>query len=322
MNDKSDSEKNNQLDASTELVVNPCDRTTLLKTVTNDPPHHANATARIFVEGLSVFMFNANRRRAELGFLAYTHSPLKMQIYKNGNCNPWWSTERWDDFPHHTNNTMITINANKTGMGTQYEDASMPDEDFRHMQNLAQWHGRTELPVLPTAKQQISSRVNIHDAVFYTHKKSVSRAYRRTKPPTNEHDLNKIGRIMGADIFNAMNESIEIKIKLQDGAMFTVPPLLNNGSDKYVITLKTSPFSEIDNHFFLLYKVLRNPDPQEFYLRFGSREPHLDDCRLIGLTEEEAHDHSEKDKENRHKKATEYACQVFGGGCGELPDLP
>jgi len=337
MNNASDSEKNNQSNDSTNLVVNPCDPNVLLKAVTTTPLPHDQAAARIFVDGLAVFMFNTNKTRAEFGFLAYQHYAVKMKIYKNG-CNLVWSTEDWNQFPHHTNNIMITINSGKsTKMGSVYQENTtpMPPEDFRRMPNLAQWHGKTELPVLGDAKTHLSARLNIHDAIFYTYKKSRGDAHRnkKTNPLPMPHNLGKVGRIIGGDIFNSVGETIEIKIKLQDGSIFTVPPLVNNGTDKYTITVRTRAISHIPDHFFLLYKILQLPiGYDEFNLKFVPPEIHWKHCGDAGLFAD-SHDHHEADKEEsddpyeKDRKrlyliATEYACQVFGGGCGELPEFP
>lgn len=267
-------------------------------------PDHTSAVARIFVDGLSVFCFNPNKKRAEFGFVRDMHTCVVVNIYKNG-CNLFWSTANKKDFPYpSTDNIGIIINSTNTGkMGRRYRNGKQDREDFDYFLDLAWLHHVSHLNVLPGAKEHLTARLDVHDATFYTYQMSRSSVF--LSP--GSMPLGSIGRILGADIFLKDGEkNLEIKIKTPDGSI--LPVRLPNDGGKYTITVRTTPTDEVMDHLPLIYKyILEKPVSQpEYSIQFKPPEPVWVFCN---------------DKPAVQTRATKYVCQSFGGGSA-LPDIP
>jgi hypothetical protein len=317
----------------------------LVDNVTTDPPNHAIATARIAINGLSVVCFNRRLKCAQIGFFGGPHSPVDLQI-----CNPdgtvFWSTKRSSDFPHNTVDIeLITINTgNSNNMGERYESENFDSEDFRYMPNLEgpMFYNET-LAKSSTPRPHFSSLLHIHAAVFYTYQRSVYDAIRYEViggRPTNPHNLQKIGKILGADIFD---QQIVIAIKVKRVAN-PVTVTINRGAAPYNVCVWTTSTQPTTSHFHHLYHVVNRPIGRPvFDLKFTAREPSLVmSCRVIGDSRnntyyhEFAEDISEIPMENKivfqsdeeakangfvSKQIADVPCQNFPIGEGDLGDF-
>lgn len=306
---------NNQEDRRTTDDVaskeNQYSRFPLAGGTTTTPPNHGNALARIYVTGLSLLCFNPKNDWAEIGFARPHHDLLKMSIFRNG-CEPFWSST--DNFAHSMNNVGITINNSKTGQALRYENSLADNEDFGHMPDLAKLHNLDKFTHYMNPGF-FSARVDIREATFYTFKMSEKKAwlheiYDSPPPPSRIIADKEIGRILGADIFSNLHESIEIEIKYREGTgpiqTFAVPPLVNDGANKYSILLKVEPHDSGMDHIKLIYDnfiIKPTGAPRYNYEFHPYPEPAWNLCH------EEA-------------RATQYACEINGGGDGPLPPFP
>jgi hypothetical protein len=303
MNDTHNKEQEQQPanDAFSEAVQNENEE--LSGQVTRTPPDHTKALACVLVSGLSVLCFNPVDNRAEIGFMRPHHNLLEMEIFKNG-CSPFWSSKT--DFEHSMNNVGITINKTKTGMGRR-------EEDFDYMPDLAKLHKVRGFEPQPNRGAAFSARVDIHDAIFYTHKMSENKVWRHEildSGSSSKTDIQRIGRILGADIVTSESIIIEIRYRDSGGVIqtFPVPPLLNDGS-KYSIVLRTLPHDHGDTgagHIKLIYdNVIKKPpgSPRYDFEYYPGPEPGWSFCDVKG-------------------RSTQYACENVGGGEGPLPVYP
>ena len=267
-------------------------------TITHSKPDHANARARIWLDGLSVFGFNSKQNQAEVGFIRPMHSLVEMTIYKN--CEHFWST--WTDLPPHadTNNISITINATKKGMGHHYENATDPSdsENFAQMVNIATLHGVSSMATLVPYSPNISGRLLVRDAIFYTREMSLNNAtITEEVGKTVVQPPDKIGRILGADVFTPPAEDLIVQVSIPG---VELPDIHLTAGSAYEIIVRTQSDFEMD-HAYLLYRVLKKPhgDSREFSLQFNPGEPnHSAPCH--GIT----------------TMSIEFACETFPGGGG------
>lgn len=264
-------------------------------------PDHPNARACVYVEGISVFGFNPNTQRAEVGFFKHMHNPIEMKIF-NSECKLIWSSK--ENFPGSTLGTEININPTKPGMGSRYENNPMDDEDFRRLPDLAKWHGVGKLDGIPDRQNvHFSARLNIYNAVFYTHKMSENNATRYERGDSeliNPVPLGRIGRIPGGDIFCSPTDNLEIEITPRY-VPSPIKIILGKDDSPYKIVVRASASDPDDHtsHLAHLYNVLKRPagDQRTFALKFDADEPIFSPCNEIVA------------------RATQYECQTFGGGC-------
>lgn len=327
--------------------------------VTNERPNHSKAMVRVLVSGLSVFGFNpaAFRSRAEFGFIKEHHTPLKMEIYRNGCPNLYWTTDRESDFPRRsTDKIMITINSTESEMGKRYEGkGTVPndEEDFRHMPSFKKWHGK-RLDLRDSAKDNFSARLNVRDATFYTY--LMSRSFTQRIPIRNGSDQLRIGegpigRVIGADIKS--NDRVKIEIKGPDGFDFPIT-LPHEEGVQYTIVVTTRPQSHPEKdiqerHLGLIYNgVLKKPDDDEFqyeiryvdndelpwyYCVVGDKSSGLfyvdyKDWAAVKTEDIVPFDSIEKARKEGYKPgfvgplSVQYVCECMDGSCGGLPPFP
>ena len=277
--------------------------------ITNTKPDHSKARACVFVDGLSILGFNPTKDQAEFGFFKDMHYPVTMNIYDR-DCKLVWSTENPLDFTaESTMGAVITINASKKGMGQRYQKEPWTDvEDFRNLPSLPEWHDVSKLEVIPdTGNAFISARMNIRDAIFYTHKMSVNEAMKSASGVSGQTSLGAIGRIPGADIFCAPTEKLEIEIKpLTDEDSIKISLDENNSPYTIFVQVKINDAGHHTSHLVHLYSVLKKPagDNRIFSLKFNAPEPEFSVCGA-GLTAA---------KQKRGAKilaSAQYECQVF-----------
>ncbi len=279
--------------------------------ITTTKPDHSKARACVFVDGLSLLGFNPTEDRAEFGFFKDMHYPVTMNIY-NRDCKLIWSTENSLNFSaESTMGAVITINASKKGMGQRYQKEPWTDvEDFRNLPSLPEWHGVSKLEVIPdTDDAFISARLNIKDAIFYTHKMSVNEARRSVSGVSGQTSLGAIGRIPGADIFCAPTEKLEIEIKplnVKDSIKISLDE--NNSPYTIFVQVKINDAGHHTSHLVHLYSVLKKPtdDNRTFALKFETAEPDFSVCGG-SLTA------AEKELAGKEKgfASNQFECQVF-----------
>src|SRR5687768_1431808 len=249
MNQKNNTKRKSNPKHETESTAE-CGGTGPINNWVYEKLNHSQAMAQVLVSGLSVLGFNPNAAnpRAEFGFIGPHHGLVKMEIYKNGCPNLYWSTQRPADFPPgSTKDITITINSTKTGLGRRYrgeEGIPTDSEDFRHIPSFVDLHGK-RLDIKGNAKSKLSARLDIHDATFYTYLLSSSSTTLIPKHDDNPNDdlpspYRAIGRVIGADILSDSN--LVIKIEHPTGTEL-VPPLTlpKEAGTQYTIVITTRP---------------------------------------------------------------------------------
>lgn len=275
--------------------VNQTDEQVFKMPETPQKPDHTKATAQIFVDGLSILKFNEAEKCVEIGFVKEHHSPVEVVVYKD--CKPL--------YPYSgAGNKPVTIEIRKTNpksIGECYKDAKKDEEDFAWMPDLCQWYSAAKIDVnKAVAQHHLSAKLVLRDAVFYTKIKSVSEAV-RTDLDTGEADVENIGRVLGADITCEDDDSeLIVSITGEPDQRFSK----NDGP--FLITVRTYPHDHSSSHFGLLYDyIIALPrGGHKYELKYKHPESFWDPCRT------------------KHIESTEYACQSYGGGSGDLPVIP
>lgn len=265
-------------------------------------PVHDDATARIFVDGLSVLCPNESDNSVDIGFIREHHGDVEIRIYK-GQCQLVSAYKL-----RRAQSALIRIEKeHPQNMGSAYEDSKKDPEDFGWMPDLAQWHG--SLIIKPHAADHLSAKLALKDAVFYTHVLSNSTALRTDLDSGDTYDLGKLGRVLGADIFCDDEEPGLILTALtEDGEI--IRHSLPKDDGPYFIVVKTEPEDRLTSHLHLLY---------DHIVKIPSAEPRYD-FRYTG--EEDEWEFCPTSEKLSMFRVTEFACQVIGGGGGPLPDEP
>jgi len=272
---------------------------------TTTKPNHSLATARIFIHGLSVLWLNNHRQTVEIGFVKDMHSPVTLKVCKQEDCKDCWTPEILQD-------RKVRIEINKTipkEMGKFYREGRANSEDFEWMPDLASdfWHKGANIQTKSGAEQYLSAMLVLKDAVFYTYERSVGDAD-QTISGSQHRTLSNIGRVLGADIICDRNDTgIEISVIAKNAAgneEIIESRSFPKSDGPFSISLITKPNMEHD-HLHLLYDhILDVPVTEPRYgLKYKNKEKLFKHC-------------------DTSVKATEFACQSFGGGPSGSPPFP
>ncbi len=270
--------------------------------ITGDKPKHDQATASIYVDGLSIMCSNDEDKTTEIAFVKDEHSGVEIKIYKK-NCNLFKSF----DF---SNEEKVLIEIKKTNAKNIGKLFKMPDkdddEDFGWMPDLngADWHPKARITIREQAKNHLSAKLVLQDATFYTHLKSEFDGLQNRKdgkPPLN---LGKIGRVIGADIVcEANDDGVNIKIESNGGTAVNQP--LPKDEGPYFISVVIKPESEGSHLHHLYHHIIElSPEQPEYDFKYEQTEK---DWRLC---------------DELNSRFTTFVCQTFPSGDGRLPPFP
>ena len=312
------------------------------KPITNKIPEHGKATARIFIEGLSVLCLNEADKSAEIAFVSNHHSPVKIGVFKSG-CDPVWIFKCDEN-----KKTKIEIKkSHPVAVGKFYEDSKKYNEDYGWMPDLAgsDWHNGAKLDIKPEAKEYLSAKLVLQDAAFYTKINSIHDAVQENLDSGTKKMLPNVGRILGANIVcESADQAVMITITTKDesGADVVVIKPLPKDDGPYTITVGTKS-AHAGNHLGLLYDhIISLPAGEpKFDLSYTSSETDFDYCavskrpvtedirRPVRADGEETIENTGAAKKpesiktsDKKLKSIEFACQTFGGGYGPLPRFP
>lgn len=303
-------ETNNNLEEKqTEMeFAESSDRCRLL--TESDPSLAARLTASIFIDGLSVLCpkNTATEKYVEIGFLKEMHYAAKIHVYRDLDCRILdWSFDCPED-----RGVRIEISKTVRRNCTFYKQRKINSRDFGWMPDLDgdDWHGGNILGIKAGAKDHLSAKLVLKDAVLYTHFRSVNDA-KQSDLAGNAKLFSNLGRVLGADITcEAEDRSVDIKVIAKDAGgseqiIASTSLMKENAPFFVVVETKVHEHDRDQDHLPLLYDhIVELPASQRRYgLRYRAPEK---DWGFCGLSD----------------KSTEFACQTFGGGCGELPPFP
>jgi hypothetical protein len=253
-----------------------------LDNITTEKPDHENATARIFINGLSVMCFNRGLKCAQIGFFGGPHFPATMKIIKRDSSTLWETTQQ-------SRITDVKINTddpnNPNNLGWRYQNGKVDDDDFLHFPSLngEMFYNTSSLRIKPYPKQHFQTILNIYRGVFYTYKriKQTNEAI-RYNIDTMSHgnhsriyprNLGRIGKILGADIFDPT-----ITIQISGTNLPSPPPPLLKADGPYTIKIETLSQDTRVNHFKHLYDIIYIPSrASEYSMEFTESEEKISD---------------------------------------------
>lgn len=308
---------------------------------TNERPDHAQANVRVFVDGLSVVCTNWQQECLEIGFVAEEHTPVDLCIYdvRTGNVVGHFLCPKTQQFRIEVSKT------HPRDLGVFYQDSRMYEDDFLWMPDLEEWHA-APVSIRRHAKGYFSAKLVIRDGVYHTGFLSESRALRISSSGRLDR-LPALGRILGANITCDEEDSGVRVVVFGRGFTGEETEVFSQSLDKqggpYVVCVGTSAEKDHDSLEILYDRVVQATGT--FSIRYERKELEWICCGLVGNSEtgicypkdsEEAGKIPDKLRvffatlkhaiDAGYKvfkpRATEYACQSYGGGNGPLPDLP
>ena len=269
---------------------------------TTDKPKHHEATARICVDGLSILCPNIKKNTAEIAFVKEDHTDVAINVY-NSDCKKIF---------RHTclqaeKARIEILKTNSNTMGKVYKKSKSDDEDFEWMPDLngTDWYPNAVIKIKSDAKDNLSAKLVLKDADFYTREKSKNPGQQINPDGSVKGEIGSIGRVLGANITCTSGDTgLIIRIESNTGEI--ISQFLPKEGGPYLITVETKPIDELKDHLHHIYHLLEmNPDPSPKYgFRYKSNEDPWDNPCIASV------------------KFTTFACQTFPGGDGPLPDFP
>lgn len=260
---------------------------------TPNRPVHTDATASVYIYGLSLLCFNPKSRAAEIVFVKEHHTAPVLQVFGR-------------DCEHviepRTLSEPVTVTIGKpggSGFGACYTDGKKNSEDFAWMPDLAAWWGEKALTFRSGAGHAISAKVVLPDSLLYTKLLSVSDAVITDPRPPGKEVRTKIGRVLGANLNAFPADRLEIRI----GDEPAIP--LPSADGPYTISIRTDARMYGD-HLPMIYNSIVIPPrgAAPFQMKYAEKEDEWEVCSGGAF------------------KTTEYPCQAYGGGPGEPPEIP
>ena len=284
-----------------------------------EKPKHQDATAKIYIDGLSIMCYHPQTESTEFVFVKDHHNPIELYVFDR-ECKVRY-------FYRGTKDKQVRIDIRKDGTepdpGYYYEDNKGDDEDFQWVPDMCDWYGTNEMTFLDGAEEHLSAKLVIQNAIFYTKVKSKIDALlvKSSKPKQ------KVGRVVGANIVcGPADTGISIEITDEDD----IPPFPKEDGP-YRVAIRTTTHDLGSNHMIEVYKDIIDPShlPAKYFLQFEKKESLLTyNCKKDDFDETpvKRDGHAEqKDEHGDHPieiEATEYACQPLGGGNGDPPPFP
>lgn len=316
---------------------------------TSARPIHENASARVFIDGLSVLCVRGDpadpqKGAVEIAFLAKEHEPVEVVVFdKSGE-----ETFRYPKKGDPTQNIRVEIR--KEGSeerGVFYVDDLSSDPKSCHwMPDLNQWHAPS-VRIKPTSALHLSAKLILNDATFYTELRAINDAVRFHIDSETVNKRPTLGRILGADLSDF---PVKISVFAKDEASGSVTEIASHTipdkEGQHYIGFRYKSDCNHDAMHLLYDYLIWTHDCSRYSLAYEKTEPDWRLCGWIGdssdrklyinpppatipkqywvpfNTIEDAQTAGYSLTFPFQEKATEFACQVFGGGDGPLPELP
>lgn len=287
----------NEIEEQKKTVELHSGGTQMSRTTTDTKPEHAQATAIVYVHGLSVLCPNYSNKTTDIAFVKEDHTGVRIKVFKGG-CREFWSHNC-----SREEKTRIEIKKSRPVDGGKfYEEGKLYDEDFAWMPDLNKWHDQTGIGIQENAKDHLSAKLELSDAIFYTHIKSAHKS-KLTSDSDREKDLGRVGRVLGADII-CDNQDTDVTINIESSGGTVISKSLPKDGAPYFIVVYTEAESEGDHLHHVYHHIVEVDSRQPRYKFKFDQEEKL--WHLCGGGE----------------KITEYACQTIPAGEGPLPSLP
>lgn len=313
---------------------------------TTIPPDHHTATARVFIDGLSVLCTNRVRNDVEVGFIEHEHDPLELLIFKRSSCRPYKILRLVEN-----DKALIEVyRTHSLGMGEFYTKGTpTDDEDCAHLVDLKTLHSGAMTPK-SNGKSHMSAKLVLTNAKFYTAKLSSVHAKIYDRSGTKPDEIRPIGKILGADLTCDNKDTgvvVRATVYRQGALSVQLHEQLNKADGPFTISIGTQAKNNND-HMPMIYQVMTATG--RFGVEYLGYEPRWKHCGLIGALREaelylngtpEADAVEEENRRSfetleealelnfkpmfdvtRWKMATQFACQTLPDGDGPLPNYP